>query len=108
MDKQKISLGHLPDNKPHLRQKLRDELRRSMKRRNAILQDAAAEAVIDVIVLELAAQREQIATMIDKVHEHFGAMDGEQLQRLSHVVTAYYLDENGDVHLPGVDAEDGN
>lgn len=101
-------LSNCADNKPHLRQKLRDELRRSMKRRNAILQDAAAEAVIDVIVLELAAQREQIATMIDKVHEHFGAMDGEQLQRLSHVVTAYYLDENGDVHLPGVDAEDGN
>lgn len=77
-----------------------------MKRHNAILQEAAVEAVIDVVVLELGAQREQLASMIEKVKDHFGEMTGEQLDRLAHVVLHYYLDANGDVHLPG--AEDGN
>ena len=71
-----------------------------MKRRDAILQEAAVEAVVDVIVLELAAQREQLASMVEKVKEHFGAMDGDQLDRLVVVITQYYLDEEGDVHLP--------
>jgi hypothetical protein len=101
-------LSNCADNKPHTRARLKDELRRSMKRHKAILQEAAVEAVVDVIVLELAAQREQIAQMVERIKDHFGEMSGEQLDRLAHVVTAYYLDENGDVHLPGVDGDGEN
>jgi hypothetical protein len=93
-------LSACADNRPHNRSRLKDELKRSMKRRDAILQDAAAEAVVDVIVLELAAQREQLASMVEKVKEHFGSMDGEQLDRLVVVITQYYLDGDGEVHLP--------
>lgn len=89
-----------PDNRPDKRARIKAELKRSMKRAGCVLQEAAVEAVIDTVVLELRAQREVIAHMLEVSKEQFGSLDGEQLEKMAFVVLAHFVDDNGEVHLP--------